>query len=284
MNRDNHFIICDNWLYYKIYTGYDFAEEILTNYLFPYLNDNANIKKWFFIRYKDTDFHLRLRILSDENNLPLIMMGINKILKRHYHDGVISDLSINSYKQEIERYGKNTMQLTETLFHLNSVLTVYLLDYISNKEDENIRWLLGIKVIDHTLNHFNYNFEEKITFVETIKTIAYNGYSKNVSNLNKIANINFNNNIENIEFYISQFDLFHFNPNLDIIEEPYFRTIEDIKNIFNLNQNEIDKSEYINSIIHMNLNRLFKTRNTMNEFMCYYLLNRFYMYKLNSNK
>ncbi len=52
------------WLYYKIYCGVEFADTLLSNHIGTVLQKNQQLgvlDKWFFIRYSDPDFHLRLR-------------------------------------------------------------------------------------------------------------------------------------------------------------------------------------------------------------------------------
>jgi thiopeptide-type bacteriocin biosynthesis protein len=64
MKRD--FCIGSEWLYYKLYTGVKTADLILLEKLYSVileLKEKNLIIKWFFIRYKDTDEHLRIRFL-----------------------------------------------------------------------------------------------------------------------------------------------------------------------------------------------------------------------------
>ncbi len=60
------FIPGSRWLYFKIYTGIKTADEVATRTLLPLLRELYEAKlidDWFFIRYTDPDFHLRLRLL-----------------------------------------------------------------------------------------------------------------------------------------------------------------------------------------------------------------------------
>ncbi len=82
MKRD--FCIGSEWLFYKIYTGVTTADHILLEKLYPIileLNEKKLILKWFFIRYKDTDDHLRIRfLLSKPNSLTEVIAKIYPIL------------------------------------------------------------------------------------------------------------------------------------------------------------------------------------------------------------
>ena len=64
------FIPGGDWVYFKLYTGAKIADIIIKNELGKYifeLKQNDIIDKWFFIRYFDSEFHIRLRIHLKEN-------------------------------------------------------------------------------------------------------------------------------------------------------------------------------------------------------------------------
>ena len=59
-------IIGGEWIYYKIYSGVDTADEIIkiVNEIALKLFDQKVIELWFFIRYADPTQHLRIRFKS----------------------------------------------------------------------------------------------------------------------------------------------------------------------------------------------------------------------------
>jgi len=64
------FIPGSEWVYFKLYTGTKTADSILKNELYGYVSKmlkNGIIDKWFFIRYADPDFHVRLRLHLKES-------------------------------------------------------------------------------------------------------------------------------------------------------------------------------------------------------------------------
>ena len=70
------FIPGSEWAYFKLYTGTKTADAILRNEMIGYVREmlkNNIIDKWFFIRYSDPDFHLRLRLhMKDPRNFTCI--------------------------------------------------------------------------------------------------------------------------------------------------------------------------------------------------------------------
>ncbi|MEO1054851.1 MAG: lantibiotic dehydratase [Bacteroidota bacterium] len=110
------------WIYLKVYSGVKSIESILCDVLRPLmdrLHKKQHIEKWFFLRYGDPDFHLRIRLkLSDKKHFGDVMDQIHKKLKSLIENDIIWRVQLDTYKPEIERYGATTMELSETLFFL----------------------------------------------------------------------------------------------------------------------------------------------------------------------
>jgi len=96
----------DHWLYFKVYTGFKTADQIITQVIAPLANQLLNsqiISKWFFIRYSDPELHLRLRFfLTDTNKAGVPVLMLHKALQEHIrhemvwkiHDGAGSQITI----------------------------------------------------------------------------------------------------------------------------------------------------------------------------------------------
>ncbi|WP_419868676.1 thiopeptide-type bacteriocin biosynthesis protein [Chryseobacterium sp. CT-SW4] len=163
--KERQFIPGSQWLYLKIYTGVKTADIILEEALQPlveYLQENSYISKWFFIRYNDPKPHLRIRLSLEQT-----MYG-NEILDRFkltlepfIKSGEISNLVIDTYRREIERYGENTMEDAETLFWLNSE---YTLDCLTFSDEEKIE--VSLFYIDEILNKLQLTAREKLEWVQ----------------------------------------------------------------------------------------------------------------------
>lgn len=133
MATKRKFVPGSEWLYLKIYTGVKTADLILEEAVQPlvgYLQENNYISKWFFIRYHDPKPHLRVRFrLNNTNDYDKILNKINKSLKEYIESGEISNILIDTYNREIERYGGNTIEEAETLFYTNSEFALQCLHY-----------------------------------------------------------------------------------------------------------------------------------------------------------
>ena len=147
------FVLGDEWLYYKLYCGAKTADQLLKEVVGPAVESlyaQELIDKWFFIRYKDDDYHLRLRFHANKSeNTGKIIALFREKSEYFLHNQLLWRVQTDTYQRELERYGYHTIECAESLFCVNSEM---VLDYLSTEEeDEQIekkdRWFLGLKVL-----------------------------------------------------------------------------------------------------------------------------------------
>ena len=146
------FIPGSEWVYVKIYTGAKTADKLLSHSLFLFIKElkrNKLIKKWFFIRYVDEDFHLRLRLLAEKEDCVGIILSLfaNRFSKL-IEDGVIRKIQLDTYYREMERYGNSLIEICESFFCLDSVCDLFVVRKINGYSDENYRWMIALKMVD----------------------------------------------------------------------------------------------------------------------------------------
>lgn len=256
------FIPGEEWLYYKIYLGYKTSDMILVE-LMPILDQLCNekiIEKWFFIRYYDPDYHLRIRIqLPKTDAISFILAKISHFLKPLVQNRLIYNVSLNTYNREIERYGECLIEDTETLFFYDSQMIV---NAISSIKDKIGYTLFVIDSIQTFLNILH--IENKLSFVEDNYRAfrkEFNADKHTIRQLSKkyqeLLLIN-TKNITNHEKLIKDRDL---------------KMNNTIKNIIPmLEKDYLDQKGYVSSIIHMSINRAFNKNQRLNEFLCYFFL------------
>ena len=268
------------WLYLKIYTGIKTSDLILEEIVQPlaeYFDENNYISKWFFIRYNDPKPHLRLRFhLYNIKFYSKVLSKINDSLVEFLQSGEISNVVTDTYRREIERYGRRTIENAEVLFWKNSEFTLQCLSY-----DDEEKIIFSLFYIDQTLDQLKFSVLEKINWVTN-----FNRAFKNEFNADKKLN--------------SQLDKKYraFKPNYKIfIHSDIFLTerqtiishIEDnipiCKNIIDQSQSlEISSESFFQSVFHMNINRLFNSNQRLFEMIIYDYLNRYYKAELHSYK
>ncbi len=285
------FIIGDEWLYYKIYCGPKTADEILTNIINPLqkeLKENQIIDKWFFIRYSDPKPHIRLRFhYNKPESVSIIINAINQQIEPLVKKDIINKVQIDTYNRELERYGTNTMELTESLFAFDSEMIVDFLDLIEGDEGEVIRWLFGIRAVDSLLSCFLYNEEKKLKIMEGLKE----GFGREFG-MNKMLKLQLDKKFRNErklinDFFQNKYGDEDISELINLLKVKSKNIVPMVNNILELKkENKLERplNDFMGSYIHMLLNRLFKTQQRVHEMVIYDFLYRYYKSELAKKK
>ncbi|MGH7637582.1 MAG: lantibiotic dehydratase, partial [Gemmatimonadaceae bacterium] len=113
------------WLTLKIYTGHVTADRILRHVLAPAIADLENreiLGYWFFLRYADPDFHLRVRLHGQPNVVwGDILPGLHERLQPLIDNDSVFQTVVDSYRPELERYGGPTgLEIAHHVFSADS--------------------------------------------------------------------------------------------------------------------------------------------------------------------
>ncbi|MCF2221037.1 thiopeptide-type bacteriocin biosynthesis protein [Chryseobacterium sp. PS-8] len=262
------------WLYLKIYTGIKTADHVLEESIAPlvkYFQKENCISKWFFIRYNDPKPHLRVRfMLTDIQNYTEVLKSINASLQNFTDSGEISNIIIDTYNREIERYGENMIDDTETFFYKNSELTIQCLPY-----DDEEKIIVSLFLIDQMLNKLNLSVQEKLKWIKD-----FNDAFKREFNADKKLNSQLDKKYR--EFKPKYLD---FLSSDEFSEErsAFLSHIEEnnaaLQNVLCHNENQslrISLRNFFQSIFHMNINRLFVSNQRLFEMIIYDYLVRYY--------
>jgi thiopeptide-type bacteriocin biosynthesis protein len=259
------------WIFIKLYTSQHNINGILTKCLSS-LTESLEFcqmtEKWFYLRYADSDSHMRLRILpkTDESRKVLIEL-LNKWIQSIKLDYSIYRVIFDTYEREIERYGGTLILECESLFYASSksilslyaqglefnidtfgFLTTYILAKNTFGEIGAIEFIkevsnTNIKTIGSWQPRSDWNKQALETFDSARKTV-----------LDEIVEDNIRLNET-----ISRFDL-ETSPILSFINA-------ECKN------NEVLK-DILRSLIHVHINRLYKENQNTKEILIYVALER----------
>lgn len=276
------FIVGDNWLYYKIYAGSKTSDLVLQEIIEPLtksLLDSGIIDKWFFIRYSDPKPHLRIRFsCPDSNDVSIVISSLLPTLKEHIDQDLIWKIQMDTYNRELERYGKNTIEISETLFFYDSILIINLLKINGNNEEG--RWQLALLIIDNLLNNFEFSTDEKLSLMERLKASFGAEFGMN-KNLNKQIDFKYRKYRSVIEKIlplkseeIPEYSEIHillqdFNTRISFIAKTLIKMKDSNSLMVNINS-------LLSSYIHMSMVRLFKSNNRLHEMVIYDFLFRYY--------
>jgi thiopeptide-type bacteriocin biosynthesis protein len=272
------FIPGDEWVYYKFYCGTNVADNILTNVIYPLtkqlLKQNI-ISQWFFIRYSDPKHHIRLRMkLNTEMSINDISSKVKFHINAYVASGMISKIQLDTYNRELERYRPETIEQAEELFFYDSELILELLKANINTGD---LWKIAIYNVHRLFDDFQFSIDDRIKLSSVMKENFYieHGLTKN----NKHAREKINDKYRNI-----QKDMYHILTEKDDLVNQFVGLFEQqsedkktiIQDIIKIHEPSAVQ-DFLTSIIHMSLNRLFSSKQRIQEMLVYDYLNRGYL-------
>ena len=154
------------WLYAKLYTGTSTADEVIRQLVTPVARQalqSGAADHWFFIRYGDPDWHLRVRWHGDPRRLhqevaPLLLGASNALLE----DGLLWRVQLDTYEREMERYGGAVgIDLAERMFAVDSDAVAAIVDLLSGDAGMDARWRLVLRGADMLLDDLGLDLAAK---------------------------------------------------------------------------------------------------------------------------
>lgn len=271
------FMLGSEWLYFKFYSGIRSSDKILLEAVKPFtetLLNNHQIDQWFFVRYADPDDHLRVRLhLKDPSQLSDIIKIVSEHIQPFEASGHIWKSQTDTYRREIERYGAATMEVSEELFFVDSVMALQTLAYTQEDTTRSQRWLRAIKNIHKLLSIFGYKDVHKHNFVENVRNEFYKEFE---------VDRFFKRQVD--ARYRNHQDLMKTSLQAESEESvrlsPLYSTVMKIIQLKKQSKLETASDILIGSYIHMHINRLISTDQRLHELVIYDFLARYYKSEL----
>lgn len=158
------------WLYVKVYAGVYSADELLKVAIEPFWRElmaDKLIDQYFFIRYFDPDFHLRLRMHGTAPGfVGTALTRLTECLAPHQQAGVVYRVQVDTYEREVERYGPATLLQSEQLFWADSEA---VLTYLATEADPDDRWLFALQSSDALLTDFGLDTDQKVSLAQQLQ-------------------------------------------------------------------------------------------------------------------
>jgi thiopeptide-type bacteriocin biosynthesis protein len=278
------FIIGDEWLYYKFYTGPKTTDVILTEMVKPITEEfqaRKLIDYWFFIRYADPKLHTRVRFhIPDPGNMTAVISGIRSSVAWYLEHNLVWKVQLDTYEREVERYGINSMDLAEKIFYYDSKMTVDMLSLIEGDEGERIRWLFALRAVDNMLGDYQLNMEQKFDQVTMLRENfgrefgLSRGLKDQLEKKFRAGRAEINELMDTANDEVSEmYPLFQLLAQKSAAVQPI------VKEILDLNRDNrllVPLNELMGSYSHMMINRLFKSKQRLHELVVYDFLHRYY--------
>jgi thiopeptide-type bacteriocin biosynthesis protein len=131
----------------------------------------AAVERWFFVRYGDPGWHLRVRF----RGLRAALLGE---LLPELHDrcapllreGALARVQLDTYQREIERYGgPEAMPFAEDIFFRDSQAVLGILELLEGDEGADARWRLTLRGMHDLLLDFGLCLDARLALVERLR-------------------------------------------------------------------------------------------------------------------
>jgi thiopeptide-type bacteriocin biosynthesis protein len=275
MKRD--FCIGSEWLYYKIYTGVKTADVVLLEKLYPVIQElktENRIQKWFFIRYKDPDEHIRVRFyIENLENISIVISKLYPVLNILLQENTIWKIQTDTYQRELERYGEKTIEESETLFWQDSEMTLNYLSLKSSFIKNEMELIFSFLSIDRFLNSFSLSNIHKLALMDELQVSFKKEFDVDKT-LKKEMDKNYRELSQEIQFFMSGKALDNYPKIYEMIQKKQNQINETIWLI--KDKLPIPLSGFLMSHIHMMINRQYTSKQRMYELLIYDHLFRHY--------
>lgn len=167
----------DRWLYLRIFAPDEELDSTLVQCVGPtvsHLRRIGQIEDWFFLRYADPAFHLRLRILpvasgEPESLFAVISQYFGPALRSRRLHRVEWDL----YQAEEHHYGSHpTLREVERLFGLDSDSALQIVRFLGRENTEQARLQWMVFNLHHWFEALRWPIEKRLPLVRSLREVS----------------------------------------------------------------------------------------------------------------
>lgn len=153
-------------LYVKLYGGHERMDSrmlpLAMEWLAAQRRDGA-VGQWFFIRYADPDWHLRLRVFPSPGRHGEVLARLMALAEQARERGLIHRFEFTAYERELVRYGGPAhIERNEALFCIDSELVARILHAGIFDGEAPPRWKAAVVAIDALLRDFGLPLDQKL--------------------------------------------------------------------------------------------------------------------------
>lgn len=272
-------------LYLKLYCTANNCDHLLRQLIAAFVDSHRDLglfSKWFFVRYGDPNWHLRVRFFgAPDQLLGVVVPYFTARAKAALEARHLYRVDIGTYEREIERYGGvEAVVAAEALFGIDSDAVLDLLKLLKSNDYLDDRWKIAVISIDRLLNDFGFELPDKLrlmrklsmnfgaefgiddAFKETLSRrfrIERDGLADLLANLGKPTELQ----IQALRILLSR-------------SENNKRAFHVFRVAFSESRCAQPFDEVVSSFVHMHLNRLLRSAHRAQELVIYNFLQRLY--------
>jgi thiopeptide-type bacteriocin biosynthesis protein len=272
------------WLYVKLFTGTATADQVLlpvARAIGSSLADGG-ADQWFFIRYGDPDWHLRLRVHGTPDRLLHEMLPLlHRVTEPLLDAGLVWRVQLDSYEREVERYGGEAgIRLAERVFHADSDAVLDVVRQLPGDAGAELRWRVALRGIDLLFDDLGLTLEQK----RVIARRARGGYGSEFGvdgTFSREVSRRFRQERSSVEAVLDS----HRKPPPELapsLRVLHWRSIvlapaaQELRALADAGRLSVDLSELAISLAHMHVNRMLRSAQRAQELVLYELLDRAY--------
>jgi thiopeptide-type bacteriocin biosynthesis protein len=169
-----------DWLGVKIYTGTAGVDEVLREVIAPVVAEaraqaasgtQGVIDRWFFVRYIDSAWHLRVRFHGEPDALlGTVWRQLQDALAPLLAAGRVHRVELDTYDREIDRYGGSAgILVAERIFHADSEAVLGIVETLSGDEGAKARWQLALLGIARLFGDLGLGPEEQAALLGELR-------------------------------------------------------------------------------------------------------------------
>ena len=288
-----------DWLFAKLYCSPSHADTLLTQMvpaLLNELNDSAASRKWFFMRYGDPQWHLRLRFHGAPETLRArVLPLLQQLVEEEQRRGTVWRFEVDEYEPEIDRYGGPLgIHLAEELFHLDSALCLKLLQCLGGDFGADLRWQLALGAVDRLLTALDLKLEERKAVVANIARWRERDFVVDEAYKRQIAG-KFRDHRKSLAAILTEVEGGTGPSRASILPADALRALASYSAGVRLVRQKLEEvrmagqltrtiPELASSLVHMHLNRMFRSCHLEQEAVLCELLNRSYASRLDEER
>lgn len=231
------------------------------------------VKQFHFIHFLDPEYHLRLRfLLSEPDEAGILLHQIQSSCKELLVEDLIWKIEVGTYEPEYERYGFDRLAIVESWFEIDSLYWLEEISCLSRESDADI-WKSAVRSIDALLNDFGVKIDDKIKIINGLKEFTADLFSLNRSmkgqldekyrKMSGLLKSVMDSGTEGMSVYLLK------------RSEEAVEIVKQLRATF-IDDQQFFESKVIPDLIHISLNRGFRTRHRLQELVVYDFMGRHY--------
>jgi thiopeptide-type bacteriocin biosynthesis protein len=267
------------WLTVKLYAGATVIDTVLAEAIAVIRRAQMSgaADGWFFIRYGDPDWHLRLRVHGHPLRLCAeVLPALHAVIQPLLADGRVWKVQVDTYDRELERYGgvEGTL-ICERIFQADSEAALAIVTKTSAGDDAGNRWRSALLGVDRLFEDFGFDLPARRDIAQHLRDTCFDELRGDI-HLERSLGAKFRRERSALERLLA--------PGADsqthrILAE---RSRALSVSISDLRASEVDLERVAASIIHMSTNRLLRSSGRAQELVIYNFLERLYQSRLAS--